>query len=369
MTLLPADPRRIAVFRALALGDLLCATPAFRALRRRFPAAEITLIALPWAEELARRLETLDRFLPFPGWPGIREAAADPARIEAFLSAARATGYDLAIQLHGSGSVSNGFVAALGAATTIGYRDGGDDRLTHTLPWREDEHETVRWLRLVALLGADPTPAPPAFPLLPPDEAGAAELLRGLPPGDGPVVALHAGGSDAAKRWPPACFAALGRLLREEFAARLVLTGAAAEAPLTTEIRSALGPAALDLAGRTDLGALAATLRRVDLLVTNDTGASHLAAATGTPSVVLFGPTRPDRWAPLDRDRHAIVDAGAVVPEATGDGAAALAALPVGTVYRACVGQLHRFPPSPPATSIEPASFEPGAAARDQESA
>ncbi|HEX5497698.1 MAG TPA: hypothetical protein VFX03_00665, partial [Thermomicrobiales bacterium] len=67
-----AEPRRIAVFRALALGDLLCATAALRALRGRFPCAEIALIGLPWSAALAERLDTIDRVIPFPGWPGIR---------------------------------------------------------------------------------------------------------------------------------------------------------------------------------------------------------------------------------------------------------------------------------------------------------
>ncbi|MDP9375346.1 MAG: hypothetical protein M3Q65_23435, partial [Chloroflexota bacterium] len=100
------------------------------------------------------------------------------------------------------------------------------------------------------------------------------------------------------------------------------------------------GPA-LDLAGRTDLGLFAATIARLDLLVTNDTGASHLAAAAGTPSVILFGPSRPERWAPLDRERHRPVDALALAPPATGP-ALALQRLPVGPVLAACAGMLSR---------------------------
>src|SRR5215216_2909145 len=147
-----APVQRIAVLRALFLGDLLCAVPAFRALRRRYPAAEITLIGLPWAEELVRRLPYIDRLLPFPGYPGIPEVEYCPERTAAFLSTARAYSYDLAIQMHGSGGISNGFVADLGARMSLGYRQGTDERLLMSLPYCPDEHEVVRWLRLIETL-------------------------------------------------------------------------------------------------------------------------------------------------------------------------------------------------------------------------
>ncbi len=69
---------RIAIFQALQLGDLLCATPAIRALRQHYPQAEITLIGSAWASAMAERLPSLDHFIPFPGYPGIAESPAAP---------------------------------------------------------------------------------------------------------------------------------------------------------------------------------------------------------------------------------------------------------------------------------------------------
>src|SRR5690348_11203743 len=100
--------RRIAIFRGLQLGDLLEAVPAQRAIRAGFPSAEITLIGLPWAESFVRRFHRyIDRFVEFAGFPGIDEAEFVPERSERFIREQRAYGYDLAIQMHGSGRVSN----------------------------------------------------------------------------------------------------------------------------------------------------------------------------------------------------------------------------------------------------------------------
>lgn len=336
------QPARIAVLRALKLGDLLCATPALRALRRRFPAAEITLIGLPWAEDLVRRLPALDRLAAFPGYPGIPEAEAPPARTAAFLDAARAYHYDLAIQMHGDGNVSNGFVDALGAPVTLGYRRLDDDRLTLGLPYVADEPEVIRWLRLVGLLGAPVVDRRLAFPVTSAETGRAEDVLRDAPPGDGPLVGLHPGASDPHRRWPAARFAALATAVHERWRARLVLTGGAGERDLTDEIASRVP--ALDLAGRTSLGDLAAVIGRLDLLVTNDTGASHLAAAAGTRSVVIFGSTSPRQWAPLDLDRHFAVDARTFASPYL-SGVEALARLPLEPVLAACARHLERNRP------------------------
>src|SRR5919112_6815304 len=147
----PVDPSRIAVFQALKLGDLLCTTPALRAIRCRFPAAEITFIGRPWAEDFVARLSTVNRFLPFPGYPGIAESPPDAAQ-----SIPRWPRCDLAIQMHGSGAVSNGFIATLEATRSVGFGPPRDQRLITALSWDENEPEPLRWLRLADAIGAAP---------------------------------------------------------------------------------------------------------------------------------------------------------------------------------------------------------------------
>lgn len=331
--------QKIAVFRALFLGDLLCTVPAFRALRRRYPQAEITLIGLPWAAEFVERVPYIDRLVAFPGYAGIQEVACKPGQTEAFLRSFQAAGYDLALQMHGDGHASNGFVEALGARLALGYRRGSDERLGFSLPYEQSQHEVLRWLKLVAALDAPIDDRRIELPTTEADQRQAFRLLADVSSeaSHGPLVALHAGAKDQARRWPPEHFAAVGDALVERFGARIVLTGGAGECEITAAIQGALRYPALDLAGATDLGTFAAVLGRMDLLLSNDTGASHVAAATGTRSVVLFGPSRPEHWAPLDRERHQVIDALALNG---GDPATALQQLPVEPVLSACIETL-----------------------------
>lgn len=319
---------RIAILRALFLGDLLMSVPAFNALRRRFPDAEITLIGLPWAREFCDHIApAIDRVVEFAGYPGIREAPFDRDRVSRWLAEQRACGYDLAIQMHGDGNISNGLIAELGARITLGCARPGDTRLTHTLPYADDQNEVLRWLDLVRLVGAKPDHNAITFRTTEANEREAEALLASA---RSPIVGVHVGAKDAARRWPADRFAALADSLADRRNATIVLTGSGGERDLTSAVAALMRHQPLDLAGRTSIGTFAALLKNLDLLVTNDTGASHLAAATRTPSVALFGPTRPQQFAPLDRDLHRVIDAVEVV--GIDDGARALQRLPVEAV-------------------------------------
>lgn len=319
--LAPARVHRIAVVRALQLGDLLAAVPALRAVRRRYPRAEITLIGLPWAAAFASRYSAyVDRFLTFPGWPGIIECEYDQRRTDAFVREQRDYGYDLALQMHGSGGASNPFTLALGARVTAGYYEGTPPAgLTLAAPYPDDQPEPLRQLWLARLVGCRSLSPRPEFPLTPADEAEARALLGPLE-GDAddaddvddagpgaPMIGVHVGARPPSRRWAPERFASLADALVERHGARIALTGGPDEADLIAATQRHMRFPSVSLAGKTSLGGLAAVLARLTLFVSNDTGAAHVAYAVGTPSVTIFGPADVRRWAPLGASRHAIV--------------------------------------------------------------
>lgn len=300
-------PRRIAVFRALALGDMLCVVPALRALRAHVPHARITLVGLRWAAEFARRFACyVDDFIAFPGACGFPEQAADHAAFPRFVAEARARRFDLAIQLHGSGQLSNLVVEDFGAARTVGHAPAEWAPRPGFVPWREAGPEIMRYLALLAALGVPDRGAALEFPLEAADHAGLAALAaeHALDPDE--TVCVHPGARLESRRWGVAPFAGLADAIGAR-GFRVALTGGPDEAPLTRAVARAMRHPALDLAGRTSLGTLAALIARARLLVANDTGVSHLAAASGTPSVIVSSGGDARRWAPLDRDRHRVL--------------------------------------------------------------
>ncbi|HZU11891.1 MAG TPA: glycosyltransferase family 9 protein [Chloroflexota bacterium] len=296
---------RIAVFRALQLGDLLVAVPALRSLRAGYPDAEITLISLPWAATFARRFgRYVDRFVPFPGFPGLAEIRPQPGGTERFLAEQRAEQYDLVIQMHGNGSVSNRVVRALAGARTAGYYEGErPDWLDIAAPYPSGP-EVRRNLGLIRLLDCPERGTDLEFPLTSADQREAASLLTGLPR---PLIGLHPGARSPARRWPAEHFATAANLLARRHGGTMVLTGTQEEASLVDHVARLLEGPAVSLAGRTSLGGLAAVIVRLDLFLSNSTGPAHIADAVHTPSVIAWGAADPERWAPLDTTLHRVV--------------------------------------------------------------
>lgn len=303
-------PQRVAIFRALQLGDLLCITPALRALRAALPQAEIALVGLPWARTfVARFTHYLDGFREFPGYPGLPERAPDGHQFPAFLQAMQAECFDLVLQIHGNGIITNPLTALFGARCLAGFYVPGHycPDAERCLPYPAHEPEIWRHLRLLEFLGV-PLQGPELdFPVYEADHhelwsMDETQTLRGRE-----YACLHPGARAAARRWPPEHFAAVADALAAK-GLRVVLTGSREEASLTQAVRRATKAPVLDLAGRTSLGALAALLNGARLLVCNDTGVSHLAAALRIPSVVVFHQIAEQQgWPPLDRQLHRVL--------------------------------------------------------------
>ena len=300
---------KIAIFRALYLGDMLLAVPALRALRRRFPQAEITLIGLPWAQAFVERYSHyLDRFLAFPGFPGLKEVKFDAERTRIFCAEARAYSYDLGVQMHGSGPASNEFIHELQAKESVGYVPGTQQQnasgLTLSALYPAGEHEIYRNLGLTTLLGCQEEEPRLEFPLFQQDLVEVEQLLHPLLARSTPLIGLHPGAKYASRRWPPEYFATLADELSSRLDAQIIFTGGDSERSLIERILRSLHTQAINLAGQTSLGGLAALINRLDLFISNDTGPAHLACALDIPSITIFGPAEYRRWAPLNSMRH-----------------------------------------------------------------
>lgn len=297
---------RLAIFRALQIGDMLCAVPALRALRAALPQARITLVGLPWAAQFASRFARyVDDFVAFPGHPAFPEQAVRAGELGVFHAEMRARNFDLALQMHGSGQVSNGIVRAFGAKALAGCaapESAADPGCF--MPYPAQGPEPLRLLALARFLGAPADGSHLEFPITGQDERELADsgLADGLEPGC--YLCIHPGARLRDKCWPPARFAEVADSLTEEFGLRVVLTGSAKEADLTAEVAGRMRNSAVDAAVPLSIGAMAALMRGARLLVCNDTGVSHIAAGLRLPSVVVFSKADMRRWAPLDRARH-----------------------------------------------------------------
>ncbi|GAA3722079.1 ADP-heptose:LPS heptosyltransferase [Spinactinospora alkalitolerans] len=314
--LMDPDVRGVAFVRLrVGLGDLLCGAPALRAVRRARPDLRITLVT--WAEmaPVVRRMRAcVDELLPFPGHPGIPERPPRAEELPGFWRRAAERGFDLAVQSYGDNPVAGEVTERMGARLVAGFAVAGwrppDPALGLAYP--REAHEVWRHLRLVRRLGVPAAAGADAleFPSTPADHREYRGLCgrHGLRPGGYAVV--HPGATCASRRWPADRFARVADALARR-GLRVVLGGVPAERGLTAAVAGEMREPATDLAGRTTLGGYALLLRGARLLVGNDTGAAHLAAAVGAPSVTVFLSGDPVRWAhPGPRHRVARSDVG-----------------------------------------------------------
>jgi ADP-heptose:LPS heptosyltransferase len=301
-------PETIAVFRAIKIGDLLCAVPAFRALRQAFPEAKISLIGLPWAQAFVDRFGAyFDEFIAFPGYPGLPEQPVDPVATVAFLQAMQRRQFDLVIQMQGNGTIVNSMISLFGAKCTAGYYPGAHIEQYcpeggFFMPYPEDAHEVKRHVHLMEFLGIAARGYELEFPLTRADEQEATQLTDWPSLAVNPYVCIHPGGI-SARRWPAGHFARVGDALAAQ-GYSIVLTGTTPETDVVQQVQAQMKHPALSLAGKTNLGSLGWVLQRAALLVSNDTGVAHVAAGLKVPSVVIYTTSKPSEWGPLNRQRH-----------------------------------------------------------------
>ncbi len=342
----PAKPLRLLVVCPSWVGDTVMATPALRALRAALPGAFIGALVRPGLDEL------------LAGTPLCDELHVDrptgmmgPKRVAGRLRMRR---YEAAALL--TNSFSTALIARLaGIPRRFGYdRDGRGLLLTDRLraptrretpPFRRSATAPGQWApvpacryyfevarRLLESFGVEAGEMGALELGVTVAQQAAADALLAqagiaAPTGEdrsGGLVMICSGGNDPAKRWPAERFAALAEQLARERGVRVLLSGSAQEAEILAGIAARVaaawrGEVVNLLAKGADgsaltLGALKGVIRRCALMVTNDTGPRHIAAALGVPVVTLFGPTD-HRWTTIPFEREAIVLADPTLPE------------------------------------------------------
>lgn len=289
------DCHRLLIIKPSSLGDIVHALPAVSALRRRFPSAGLTwLVKREWAEVL-------------DGNPDIDEVMAvdlSPGGWPEVIQRVRTGGFDLVVDLQGL-LRSAILTRVSGAPARVGFGNGREGS-----PWFYTDrvavpaggmHAVDRYLLVSRFLGAAPkAPDLSDFPL--PADPAADERISALLASEhvrsGTVlVAMNPTARWATKQWPPGSFAATADRLQQGDI-RVVLIGSLEDSAVGSQVIRHMRTAPIDLIGKTTLKELIALLRQARVLVTNDSGPMHLAAAVGTPVVALFGPTDPAKTGP-----------------------------------------------------------------------
>jgi ADP-heptose:LPS heptosyltransferase len=305
---LPAkDIKKIGILRALQMGDMLCCIPALRALRTAYPDAEIALFGLPWAEMLVSRFSKyIDSFYHFPGYPGLPEQPVNSPKIMEFIEKIRQEKFDLILQMQGNGTIVNSLCGLFGAPYTAGFCLAKNNPCPDLfLDYPEGIHESERHLRLMEHLGIDCETRNMEFPLTAADKAELRELKLPLIPGK--YVCVHPGSRGAWRQWPPAYFAQLADYSYSQ-GFQVVITGTRDEIDITNSVKEQMHYPAINLAGKTSIGSLAALINDAYALICNCTGVSHLAAALQVRSIVISMDGEPERWAPQNKELHYTID-------------------------------------------------------------
>lgn len=296
------DFNNILCIRPDNLGDVLMTTPAIRALKESRPGRRITLLTSRAGATIARHVPYVDDIVVFdPPW--YRHAGtADADDVSALVKKLAAARFDGAVvfTVFSQNPLPTAMLAWLARIPRIaGYcRENPYHLMTDWVPDTEPlygaRHEVQRQLDLATMLGAVPRAAELSLRIPPgqEDAVGRALLDAGVEPRE-PWVILHPGASEARRRYPARQFAAAARLLRDRLGLQVVVTGSADEGELAGDIAARAGDGVFSVAGALSLDALIALIAMAPLVVSNNTGPVHIAAATQTPVVVLYALTNP----------------------------------------------------------------------------
>ncbi len=324
-----SQPQNLLVVQLADIGDVVLTSPFLRELRSFLPCASITLAVQPRMFNLVEKCPYVDEVVPFR-WRTIGNwKDAFRGHVLLWLEASRLAGrlwkkhFDTAVSLRWNNDACQAAAVILmyasGAPRRIAYINGPGDFLFHRLgdvnrlttggPVRGAlKHEIERQLDILHFLGAQPKDTRLEVWTSKDDEQFARDFLSGhgiVPPDF--LIALAPGAAWAYRRWPADRFVELGRWLQETYNAFILIIAGKGEQDLARQVETGLQTRlTINLAGRTTLRQMAAVLKRCNLFLGNDSGPMHIAAASGVPSVGLFGPGEYERFRPWGKNNETI---------------------------------------------------------------
>lgn len=301
--ILPAwdSARRILCVRLDYIGDVLMTTPAMRALKQAMPGRHVTLLTSPGGAGVAPYIPEIDDTIVYSA-PWMKSSSTHQAQTDLAMIGRLASGnFDAAVifTVYSQNPLPAAMLCYLaGIPLRLAHcHENPYQLLTHWIPDPEPHerirHEVQRQLDLVANANAQTDDKRLSFRLCDSDRAFVQGLLQslGIDPGQQWLM-LHPGATAPSRRYPAQHWSAAAHMLAKHLRCPLIFTGSEQEAALIEEIREDLSDTC-SLAGELSLGQFAALIAQAPLLISNNTGPAHIAAALGTPIVDLYALTNP----------------------------------------------------------------------------
>lgn len=295
------EKERILVLRYRFIGDTILTVPFLRNLRRARPDAHIAWMVAPGTADVVRGIPYVDELIfwdPVTRHADSRGTHRTPGDKLAFIRELRRRNFDTAYVL--KRSLSSALIAWLsGARKRVGFdTEGRGALLTRRVPYRHDRHEVENFLEVLRADDITVTDDYLEAWLSPDERAFAAEFLAAREAADVPLVGIHPFAANQGRAWHEDNFISLANHLQERYGVRILLFGGSGDLAGGEYCRERITPEPLMAVGTTSLRQTMALLDRCRLVVCNDSGIMHLAAALGRPLIALFGPQSPVKFGP-----------------------------------------------------------------------
>ncbi|MFH1847941.1 MAG: lipopolysaccharide heptosyltransferase II [Candidatus Omnitrophota bacterium] len=307
--------RRFLIVRTDRIGDVVLSTPVIEALRRGYPDSFIGMMVSPKTRELVEGNPYLNKTITFDKKK--HKGVFGGLRFAAILRKKR---FDTALVLHPTVR-AHVLLWLSGIPERIGYDKKLGILLTKKIKHRKqlgEKHESEYSLDLLKHVGVKAEGLKPFVPVSAKDRAAVGAVLKKYAIDKKELVIVHPGASCPSKRWPTEAFAEVADEIAVKFNKKIAIIAGEDNAAFAARMKSGMRQKALDVAGKFSLGEVSALLENSCLLVSNDSGPAHMAAALGVPVVAIFGRKQPGlghkRWGPVG-DKNAILhkDAGCEV--------------------------------------------------------